>query len=103
MKKLVGKCGNCGGRVFIPTIWHGVNPPHPQCESCGCVASDTAHLPTLPMRKKQAAVTMVRRETQTGDGWPVSSEDMCGGASTVRTLRGDSFLGGQKITQRTWW
>jgi hypothetical protein len=48
-KRIVGKCGHCGGKVTVPTMWHGVNPPVPQCESCGAQVDETAHLPTLPM------------------------------------------------------
>lgn len=51
-KRCVGKCGNCGGRVIVPTVWMGVNPPIPRCEKCGSSVDQTAGLPTLPMQPK---------------------------------------------------
>lgn len=69
MYKVVGKCGSCGGRVTIPTIWHGVNPPTAQCESCHAYADDTAHLPVMPMRPKaQSSLQLTRRQSLTDDG-----------------------------------
>ena len=50
--KIIGKCGICGGRVTVPVVWWSVVPPVPTCESCGAVVDDTAHLPTLPMRRR---------------------------------------------------
>lgn len=35
MSRTVGTCGACGGRVSVPSVWHGVVPPVPECESCG--------------------------------------------------------------------
>lgn len=32
---VIGTCGNCGGRVTVPTVWMGIYPPTPRCESCG--------------------------------------------------------------------
>ena len=43
-----GTCGNCGGRVSVPTIWLGIHPPTPQCESCGAVPKN-AHGPVIEM------------------------------------------------------
>lgn len=34
-KKIVGTCGNCGGNVTVPMVWHGIYPPKPSCDSCG--------------------------------------------------------------------
>ena len=68
MRRVIGKCGSCGGRVTIPTIWHGVNPPQGTCESCGAVADDTAHLPTLPMKpRREETLELTRRQTLTDD------------------------------------
>ena len=36
--QVVGTCGNCGGRVMVPGVWMGINPPIPTCESCGATA-----------------------------------------------------------------
>lgn len=47
MTKVIGTCSNCGGRVTVPEIWHGINPPVPQCESC--LATAKAPGPTIPM------------------------------------------------------
>lgn len=46
-KQLIGICGVCGGTVTIPTVWYGVVPPIPTCESCGATAKPTA--PVLDM------------------------------------------------------
>lgn len=51
-KRIVGKCGHCGGIVTVPTMWHSVNPPIPECESCGAQVDQTANMPTLPMKPK---------------------------------------------------
>lgn len=52
MKRAIGKCSLCGGRVTVPTIWLGVIPPTPTCESCGAVAETPG--PVIPMRPKKA-------------------------------------------------
>ena len=44
-----GTCGNCGGRVSTPKVWYGINPPTPQCESCGAEPKN-AHGPVLEMK-----------------------------------------------------
>lgn len=31
----VGTCGACGGCVGIPSVWMGVVPPKPTCQTCG--------------------------------------------------------------------
>lgn len=51
--RVVGKCGICGGRVTVPTVFWSVVPPKPTCESCGAVVDETAFLPTLPMRPRR--------------------------------------------------
>lgn len=33
--QVLGECGNCGGSVVVPTVWHGIYPPKPSCTSCG--------------------------------------------------------------------
>jgi len=67
MKQVVGKCGHCGGRVMVPTIWHGINPPVPECESCHAQVDVAAHLPVLPMIPRTFAVEHLQRETVTAD------------------------------------
>jgi hypothetical protein len=47
--RVVGKCGICGGLVTVPTVWHSVVPPTPQCQKCHAVKDETANLPTVPM------------------------------------------------------
>jgi uncharacterized Zn finger protein len=37
MYQILGRCSQCGGNVVVPTIWHGIIPPTPRCESCGAV------------------------------------------------------------------
>lgn len=48
--KVIGKCSQCGGPVSIPTVWHSVDRPVPQCEWCGAVASETEGLPVIPTK-----------------------------------------------------
>lgn len=47
MKKTIGTCGNCGGRVTIPDVFWSVVPPEPTCESCSAVARSS--LPVIKM------------------------------------------------------
>jgi hypothetical protein len=49
MKKTIGTCGNCGGRVSIPEAWLGITPPIPTCESCHTEV-DQPHGPALKMK-----------------------------------------------------
>jgi len=44
----IGTCSICGGRVSVPTIWHGIIPPVPQCESCGATQR-SPHGPIIDM------------------------------------------------------
>ncbi len=53
MKTVIGKCSICGGRVMVPSIWMGIFPPHPTCESCGAIAQTKG--PVIPMQPKQPA------------------------------------------------
>jgi hypothetical protein len=47
--KVVGTCGNCGGRVLNYSILHIVGPfPPGICESCG--AEEATSGPVLPMK-----------------------------------------------------
>lgn len=55
MNKTIGTCSICGGRVTEPTVWHGVIPPTPTCESCGAVAA--AHGPVIPMQPQRYNIT----------------------------------------------
>lgn len=32
---IVGTCSLCGGPVKVPEMWMGIDPPIPQCSSCG--------------------------------------------------------------------
>lgn len=48
MNTTIGTCSRCGGRVSVPTIWHGVVPPIPTCESCGATKAQP-HGPVVPM------------------------------------------------------
>lgn len=38
MSRTIGTCSNCGGRVSVPTIWFGTEPPIPECSGCGARA-----------------------------------------------------------------
>lgn len=46
----LGTCGNCGGRVVTPRVWHGVGEPPKYCKSCG---AEPAYGPEIPMRQAQ--------------------------------------------------
>ena len=46
-KTIMGKCSLCGGYVTVPTVWHGIYPPTPTCDSCGATKKD--NLPVIPM------------------------------------------------------
>jgi hypothetical protein len=48
MYRTIGTCGNCGGPVQTPTVWHGVVPPTPTCAHCGATALAN-YGPTIPM------------------------------------------------------
>lgn len=48
MKRILGSCSKCGGRVTVPKIWHGVNPPTPSCDSCHSIPVDTK--PVIQMK-----------------------------------------------------
>lgn len=50
MKITIGTCGACGGPVTIPTIWHGVTPPTPQCDRCGATPANP-HGPVIEMQR----------------------------------------------------
>lgn len=47
-KQTVGTCGNCGGAVQVPMIFHSVVPPRPQCSRCYAYAAED-HGPVIPM------------------------------------------------------
>lgn len=51
MKEIVGTCGNCGGPVTVPVVWHGINPPRPTCDQCGAHPVQSFG-PVLPMAPK---------------------------------------------------
>lgn len=54
-KITIGTCSNCGGPVSVPVIWHGVNPPVPECERC------KAH----PVRKHGPVIEMAPPPAET--------------------------------------
>lgn len=54
----IGQCSLCGGRVTVPTVWHGIYPPVPTCESCGATAKASG--PVIPMEKPKYRL---------GDAW----------------------------------
>src|SRR5690606_4841625 len=45
-KTIMGTCSLCGGRVTVPTVWMGINPPDPTCEQCGAMC----YGPVIDMR-----------------------------------------------------
>ena len=49
----IGTCSECGGRVTIPSVWYGIHPPVPTCESCGATPADPAYGQVIPMQKKR--------------------------------------------------
>lgn len=56
--QVVGTCGNCGGRVTVPTVWLGIYPPKPKCERCHATQRtyEDNVLPMNPPPPKQPAV-----------------------------------------------
>lgn len=63
--QVVGTCSLCGGRVLAPSVWMGVVPPIPQCESCS--ATPAAHGPIIEMRPAQQGRTFVSDRIVVGD------------------------------------
>ena len=55
MNHPVGTCSICGGRVTVPSVWHGVIPPIPTCESCGAMAAQ--HGPIIQMQPPKYKMT----------------------------------------------
>jgi len=53
VNQTIGTCSLCGGRVTLPTVWHGVAPPTPTCESCHATAK--SHGPTIEMERPRTA------------------------------------------------
>jgi len=52
MKKILGTCSLCGGRVSIATVFMSVNPPVPCCEQCGAHPKDP-HGAVIDMEPKK--------------------------------------------------
>lgn len=50
---VLGTCGNCGGPVTTPGMWHSVTPAPKQCSVCGAHAAD--HGPVIPMGPSRSA------------------------------------------------
>lgn len=50
--RVVGKCGNCGGTVTVPSTFHSVLPPVPSCVQCGSTVKEQDNLPKLPMNPR---------------------------------------------------
>lgn len=48
MKRTVGTCSRCGGRVSVPVIWLSTVPPVPTCERCRGTARN-AYGPVVEM------------------------------------------------------
>ncbi len=84
MKKIIGNCSHCGGPVSVPIHYMSVNPPIPECDSCGAQADNTAHLPTIPMKPRTFAVEHVQRETRTDDPLKLSMSRWPGGRTVLR-------------------
>lgn len=53
MNRTVGACSLCGGRVVVPAVWLGVNPPIPECESCRATPR-RPHGPVIEMEEPSA-------------------------------------------------
>lgn len=53
--QVLGTCSICGGRVTLPTVWWGVIPPTPTCESCGATARQ--HGPVIDMEPVRYGTT----------------------------------------------
>jgi hypothetical protein len=51
----IGTCSLCGGRVSVPSIWMGIIPPTPTCESCGATMRE--HGPVVEMTPARRTVT----------------------------------------------
>ena len=49
-ERVVGICSECGGTVTVPTVWYGIYPPSPTCNSCGATADIKSNLPVIPMK-----------------------------------------------------
>lgn len=47
--KVIGTCSECGGRVCVPEIWNGINPPIPTCE--GCKRIPVSEKPIIQMKR----------------------------------------------------
>jgi len=63
--KCVGTCSLCHGRVLLPSVWHGVNPPVPQCESCR--ATPAIHGPVIDMKPAKITLDSKSERYSTGD------------------------------------
>jgi hypothetical protein len=50
-KQTIGHCSICGGQVTVPSVWYGVVPPVPSCESCGAVARTGPRIEMQPRAK----------------------------------------------------
>lgn len=44
----VGTCGNCGGPVTMPGVWHCILPPQKTCSVCGAIAAEYGSV--IPMQ-----------------------------------------------------
>ena len=55
MNTTIGTCSLCGGRVSAPTVWFGIYPPVPECESCG--ATKREHGPVVEMEPRRPVTT----------------------------------------------
>lgn len=56
----VGTCSICGGRVSLPSVWFGVIPPVPTCDSCGAIKADHGPVITMkPLRQQTTTETLL--------------------------------------------
>ena len=74
-ERCIGKCGNCGGRVTVPTYYLSVVPPVPTCASCGATAKPQG--PTIEMNPAPRTGFVDRDGTyrdRNRGGWTLSAE-----------------------------
>lgn len=65
----IGTCGLCGGRVSVPSVWMGIFPPVPKCDSCGA-RPKRPHGPVIEMDSRVQPREYIRQsiaeETEKG-------------------------------------
>ena len=58
--RIIGSCSLCGGQVGVPTIWHGVHPPEPQCLKCHAIAKQPGPVIEMQPPKRQVGSVVGR-------------------------------------------